>query len=58
MECDINFKYHLLQLVVDAIQNMRTVKQLSIETEVLQQYSNLIYQSVLLVNQTINIYKY
>ncbi|CAF4279027.1 unnamed protein product, partial [Adineta steineri] len=36
-------------LAVEVITNMRTVKQLSMENEVLQQYSNMIDQVLMLV---------
>ncbi|CAF1071435.1 unnamed protein product [Rotaria sordida] len=38
----------LLQLVVEAIHNIRTVKQLSIEKEVLRQYSKLMHEVFIL----------
>jgi hypothetical protein len=38
-----------LQFAVEIIHNMRTIKQLTVEKEVLRQYSHLIYQVFMLV---------
>jgi ABC-type multidrug transport system fused ATPase/permease subunit len=43
------FLSFLFQLVVEVIHNMRTIKQLSVEKEVLQQYFQLIHQQFMLV---------
>jgi F420-0:gamma-glutamyl ligase-like protein len=41
----------LLQLTTDVIHNMRTIKQLSVEKEVLQRYSQFIHQEFMLVTR-------
>jgi len=46
---EYSFSLLPLQLAVEVMHNMRTIKQLSIEKEVLRQYSELIYPTLMSV---------
>lgn len=52
------FLCFLLQLAVEVIHNMRTIKQLSVEKEVLLQYLEFIHQRFMLVSQVLYLYKF